>query len=202
MDEALDVWFTEEILVHAADLDRYLARVWPHRDEVRDLRQEVYVKVYEAAAKYFGAISARGAKSRPQSPRAFLFATARHLLADRVRHARIVSIEVVGGLDALNVLVDEISPEQDASGRQELQRLGESIDRLPARCREIVWLRRVHDMPSKEIAARLGITEKTVEKQLTKGVRLMANYFGGTPSSAERAASTEARGESAENGYE
>jgi RNA polymerase sigma-70 factor (ECF subfamily) len=188
MDEALDVWFTEEILVHAADLDRYLARVWPHRDEVRDLRQEVYVKVYEAAAK-----------SRPQSPRAFLFATARNLLADRVRHARIVSIEVVGGLDALNVLIDEISPEQEASGRQELKRLGEVMDRLPARCREIVWLRRVYDMPLKEIATRLGITEKTVEKQLTKGVRLMANWFGSAPTLDERGTSVEARGESVEN---
>lgn len=191
MDEALDVWFTEEILVHATDLDRYLARVWPHRDEVRDLRQEVFVKVYEAAAK-----------TRPQSPRAFLFATARHLLADRVRHARIVSIEVVGGLDALNVLIDEISPEQEASGRQELKRLGEAIDRLPERCREIVWLRRVHDMPLKEIAARLGITEKTVEKQLTKGVRLMANYFGDATTSAERGRSIGARGASAESEHE
>jgi hypothetical protein len=41
--------------------------VWPRHSEVPDLRQEVYVRVYQSATK-----------TRPASPRAFLFATARH----------------------------------------------------------------------------------------------------------------------------
>jgi RNA polymerase sigma-70 factor (ECF subfamily) len=32
-------------------------------------------------------------------------------------------------------------------------------------------------MPQKEIARRLGISEKTVEKHIAKGCRMMANHF-------------------------
>ncbi len=108
-----------------------------------------------------------------------MFTTARHLMTDRLRRARVVSIDAVGDLDALNVLVDEISPEHRLSSRQELTRLSAAIDRLPDRCREVVWLRRVEDLPQKEVALRMGISEKTVEKQVAKGARLIADYFHG-----------------------
>src|SRR5690606_5997596 len=72
MGTALDNWFVEEILVHEDALLRYLRRHWPRHDEVHDLRQELYVRVYEAAAR-----------SLPAQPKAFLFASARHLMVDR-----------------------------------------------------------------------------------------------------------------------
>jgi RNA polymerase sigma factor (sigma-70 family) len=171
MEEPLKVWFAREILVHEAPLVRYLARVWPRRDEVHDLRQEVYIRVYEAARK-----------SRPASPRAFLFATARHLLTDRIRRGRVVSIEAVGDLDELNVLIDEVSPERRISARQELKRLARALNLLPPKCREVVWLRRVDEMPQKEVAQRLGITERTVESHVFTGIRQLTDaFFGGKP---------------------
>src|SRR5690606_22182416 len=51
MPSSLDNWFATEILVHEEALLRYLRRCWPHRSEIHDLRQEVYVRVYEAAGK-------------------------------------------------------------------------------------------------------------------------------------------------------
>lgn len=169
MDESLDHWFAREILAHEAALVRYLSRAWPHRDEIHDLRQEIYVRVYEAAAK-----------SRPLAAKSFLFTTARHLMTDRVRRTRIVSIEAMGDLESSNVPVDDISPEQRTSARQELGRLADAFDRLPPKCREVVWLRRVEEVPQKEVASRLGISEKTVEKHVAKGVRLLADcLFGG-----------------------
>jgi RNA polymerase sigma-70 factor (ECF subfamily) len=163
MDEPLDSWFKREILAHEAALVRYLSRTWPNRQEVYDLRQDTYVRVYEAAAK-----------SRPQAPKSFLFATARNLMADHIRRQRIVSIDAVGDLDALNVMIDEISPEQRTSAHQELRRLAQAIDLLPPKCREAVWMRRVDDLPQKEVAMRLGITQKTVEKHVMKGMKLLA----------------------------
>jgi RNA polymerase sigma factor (sigma-70 family) len=163
MDEPLDTWFKREILAHEASLVRYLFRTWPHRQEVFDLRQDVYVRVYEAAAK-----------ARPQAPKSFLFATARHLMTDRVRRKRIVSIDAVGDLDALNVMVEDISPEQRISAHEELRRLAEAIDQLPPRCREVVWLRRVDELAQKDVAFRLGITQKVVEKHVMKGMKLLA----------------------------
>src|SRR5688572_20250107 len=132
MGEHLDTWFKREILSQEAILMRFIARVWPRRDEVADLRQETYARVYEAAREV-----------RPLSPKAFLFATARHLMADRIRRERIVSIRAGGDINDLNVLVDEISPEQRVGAHQELARLARAFDRLSAKCREVVWLRRV-----------------------------------------------------------
>jgi RNA polymerase sigma factor (sigma-70 family) len=178
MDTTLDTWFVSEILVHEAALVQYLRRCWPHADEVADLRQEVYVRVYEAAAK-----------ARPQQPKSFLFASARHLMTDRLRRGRVVSIEPAGDFESLNVLVDEVSPERRFGARQILRRLAAAFDRLPGRCREIVWLRRVEELPQKEVAQRLGISEKAVEKQIARGMRLLAEYYHGdeaTPAAPQR----------------
>ena len=58
MQTELDRWFVHEVLVHEEALMRFLQRHWPHRDELPDLRQELYARIYEA-----------GAKSRPTQPR-------------------------------------------------------------------------------------------------------------------------------------
>jgi len=163
--EPLDTWFKQEILSHEEILMRFIARVWPRRDEIPDIRQEAYVRVYEAARQV-----------RPQAPKAFLFATARHLMADRVRRERIVSIRASGDNEYLNVLADEISPEQRVSAHQEFSRLAQAFDRLPAKCRDVVWLRRVKELSQKEVAERLGLAEKTVEKHLSTAARLLARY--------------------------
>ncbi|MBW8807670.1 MAG: RNA polymerase sigma factor, partial [Lysobacter sp.] len=140
MDTALDAWFADEILVHEAALVHYLRRVWAHVDDVHDLRQEIYVRVYEAAGR-----------ARPHQPKSFLFATARHLMTDRLRRGRVVSIEPVGDFESLNVLVDEVTPERRLGARQNLRRLADAFDLLPGRCREVVWLRRVEELPQKEV---------------------------------------------------
>ena len=163
MEEPLDSWFKREILGHEESLVRFLYRIWPRHQEVNDLRQDVYVRVYEAAIT-----------SRPLAPKSFLFAAARNLITDRIRRQRIVSIDAVEDLDALNVMVDHISMERRVSAYQELRRLAEAIDRLPPKCRETVWLRRVEDMSQKEVAERLGVAQKTVEKHVMKGMKLLA----------------------------
>lgn len=162
--DSLDTWFKREILVHEEALVRYLTRCWPNPGDIVDLRQDTYVRVYEAAAK-----------SRPHAPKSFLFTTARHLMTDRLRRQRVVAIDAVGDLDALNVMIEEVSPEVLTSAHQELRRLAEAIDGLPPKCREAVWMRRVDDLPQKVVAARLGVTQKTVEKHISKGMRLLAD---------------------------
>ena len=167
MPADLDAWFVHEILVHERALAQYLYHCWPQREELSDLRQEVYARVYEAAGR-----------ALPHAPKAFLFATARHLMADRLRRARVVRIEPVGDFEPSNVyLIDEVSPEHWLDGRQRLKRLADALDALPGRCRDVVWLRRVEDLPQKEVARRLGISEKTVEKHLAKGMRLIADHL-------------------------
>jgi RNA polymerase sigma factor (sigma-70 family) len=175
VNEALNEWFAQEILIHEAALIRYLRRVWSDREDIHDLRQEAYMRVYEAAKK-----------SRPQFPKSFLFTTARHLMADRLRRRRVISMEAVGDLDVLNVPVEEISPEQRLHARQELLQLARAFADLPPKCREVVWLRRVDELSQKEVASRLNISEKTVESHVVKGTRLLADVLFGKKTRNER----------------
>lgn len=173
MDDSLDSWFKREILVHEASLLRYLSRVWPKHDEIHDLRQDIYIRIYEAAQK-----------ARPSTPRAFIFATARNLITDHVRRRRVVSIEAVGDPDALNVLIDEVSPERRLNAWQELKRATRALNRLPPRCREVVWLRKIGDLSVKEVADQLGVSTRTVEGQIRKGMRLLSDAVFGNDSTS------------------
>lgn len=169
MNDELDQWFAAEILPHEGALTRYLRRVWSNPSEVPDLRQEIYVRVYESAVK-----------ARPTCPKAFLFATARNLLVDHVRRERIVSIDYTQDLDSLTVLVDEVSPEQRLSARQELRRLADALDALSDDRRNVVWLRRIEGLSQREAAARLGMQEGTLESHLCRGIRALADAMFGT----------------------
>lgn len=166
--DCLQEWFKREIVVHEVALVRFIARVWPSRHEVEDIRQETYMKVYEAAAL-----------ARPTAPKSFLFAVARNLMADRIRRSRIVSIELKGDLESLNVLVDELSPEERTGAREDFSRLARAFDMLPAACRDVVWLRKVESLSQKEVARRLGVPARTVEKRVARGVRLLAQMVFG-----------------------
>src|SRR6185437_11415285 len=128
----VDHWFATQILPHEAALMRYLARVWRNQAELQDIRQEIYTRVFKSALERL-----------PEFPKSFLFQVARHLLADRARRERIVSIDYTQDLEALNVLVDELSPERRLSARQELRQLSEALDKLSDTCRAVIWLRRV-----------------------------------------------------------
>ena len=166
---ALDQWFATEILPHEGVLVRYLTRVWPNSAEVLDLRQDIYVRVYESARS-----------ALPTSPKAFLFATARNLMTDRIRRSRVVFIDSTQDFESLNFLVDEISPERRLSARQELRNLARAFDSLSEKCRNVVWLRRVEGLSQRETAQRLELHEGAVESQLARGLRVLAQAVFGS----------------------
>jgi len=64
-----------------------------------------------------------------------------------------------------------------AAVNEHLLLLAEAIDTLPPRCREIVILSRLHNVPQREIAARLGIAVETVEQQVARGVKRCAEHL-------------------------
>ncbi len=158
----LDAWFVAHILVHEPALTRFLRRTWRRAEEVADLRQEIYARVYEHARE-----------ERPRSPKSFLFSAARHLLADKIRRGRIVSIDYTQDLEGLNVLIDEISPEHRLTARQELSRLATAFAALPENCQEVLWLRRVEGLSQREAALRLGMNEGTLESHMVRGLRAL-----------------------------
>jgi RNA polymerase sigma-70 factor (ECF subfamily) len=169
MNSELDRWFATEVLPHEAALMRYLRRVCSRAADAPDLRQEIYIRVYESACA-----------ARPRFAKSFLFTTARNLLVDRIRRDRVVSIDYTQDLDSLSVSLDELSPERRLSARQELLRLSDAFDCLPERTRAAIWLRRVEGLSQREAARSLGMNEGALESHMSRGLRAMANaVFGG-----------------------
>ena len=168
--DALGAWFAGEILPLEPALTRMLRRHWRRAEDVADLRQEIYIRVYETV----------GREGLPDSASAYLFATARNHLINKARRARIVQFDLVAELEDLpEPPVEPWSPEQLAAARAEIDLLEAALEALPPRCREVVRLRKVEGLSQKDIAARLGITEGTVEKQVTLGVRALAEELAG-----------------------
>ena len=171
-----DAWFVREILPLEVSLMRYLAHNWENHSELADLRQEIYARVCEAAQQQI-----------PHSPKSFLFTTARNFLIDLVRHSRVVQIEAMADLEALDIPSDQPGPEREVSAREELRAVHAAIRRLPPRCQQSVVLRKIEGLSLREIGVRMNISEKTVERHLTEGLRALADVlFGETKPRAGR----------------
>lgn len=163
-----DAWFIREVLPLEPALMQYLTRNWENKSDLPDLRQEIYGRVCEAAHHEI-----------PNSAKSFLFATARNFLIDLVRHSRVVQIEAMADLEALDIASEQPSPEREISAREELRAVHAAILRLPPRCQESVVLRKIEGLSLREISARMNISEKTVERHLTDGLRALANVLYG-----------------------
>lgn len=56
------------------------------------------------------------------------------------------------------------------------ERLESALSTLPGRCREIFVMAKMHGMKYREIASSLDLSEKTVENQMTKAMKLLRRY--------------------------
>src|SRR6185437_16640539 len=101
----INSWFLDEVLPLEAMLTTFLRRSVREPGVVADLRQEVYVRVYEAALRKI-----------PHPVRPFLLATARNLVIDRARRNQVVSIEAVVDLAELEIAADD--PGRSAASRR------------------------------------------------------------------------------------
>ena len=166
---AAEEWFVREVLPLEAALMQFLQHNWRNRSDIADLRQEVYVHVFDAAQKEI-----------PAHARAFVFQTARNLLINRLRRLQIVPIEAVADVDALNAAMDAPGAERTVIARDELRRLQTALDRLPPRCREAIILGRIEGLTGRAIASRMGISEQAVSVHLINGMRALVNeVYGG-----------------------
>jgi RNA polymerase sigma-70 factor (ECF subfamily) len=166
-EQPIDQWFMREVLPLEPMLTRFLQRNWRNDAEISDLRQEAYARVYEAAQR-----------ERPLLVKPFLFQITRNLMIDRLRRQSVVSLESMTDFEWLNVSDDKPSSEAYVAARQELRLLQTALDALPPRCRQVVLMRKVEGLSQKEVAKRMGITIETVENQVAKGMRLLAQALG------------------------
>ena len=108
-----------------------------------------------------------------EDPKAYVLTMIRNLAIERLRRARVVSMEALSDFEGHRHASAEPDSFEIASGRQRLRIVLAAMRRLPPACREVVELRRLHDVPTREIAKRLGLSLSTVEKRLARGMVLL-----------------------------
>lgn len=169
VDEAtLSAWFCGEVLPLERALTGFIRRNWRVDSDVTDLRQDIYERALAGARAGI-----------PAHTRQYLFTVARNHLINQAKRGHVVSIELVADMSSLDLELDRFWTERHLSAREDLRRTQQGLDQLPPRCREVVWLRKVEGLSTRETAERLGISVDTVEKQITQGMRALVDFMLG-----------------------
>ena len=134
-------------------------------EAVEDVVQDCFVRMLES-------------DEEPSNARAWLYTAVRNRCIDVLRR----NTPVVGGLqpegldgvsssDFLPHDLDGAISDEEAQERSDVEAaLWEAIDALPQRCREIFLLSKRDGLTYSEIAQRLGLSQKTVEHQISKAL--------------------------------
>jgi RNA polymerase sigma factor (sigma-70 family) len=162
-------WFLRNVLPHEPALRGWLSRAAPTGVEPEDVIQEAYTILAELESV-----------EAILYPRAYLFQVARSVITRHVRRARIVDIHAVEDLERLEHPDEAASPERHVIDRDELRQLAKAIAAMPLKTREAFVLRRVRGLSQREIAARMRISENTVETHISRGVLFLIDWFGGS----------------------
>lgn len=160
-------WLARNVLPHEALIRAKLRGICAYDLDIEDVIQETYTRILSApsleAIRY---------------PRQYALQTAKAIIIDHLRHSHVVSIASSGSLDALDVTVPEANTEERLEFQGEILAVADALAQLPHTCRETLILRRIEGLSQREVAKRLRISEKMVEKHMAHGVRLLINIFG------------------------
>jgi RNA polymerase sigma-70 factor (ECF subfamily) len=152
------------------DLVRFFAARLRSMAAAEDLVQDLYIRV-----------ASLDSEEPVENPSAYLYRLASNLMLDRLRSDRRAGardsawlkthrLEVAG-----EAVADEPSAEQNVAGRQRLAQLTRAIAELPPKTRKAFQLHKLEGLTQEETARALGVSRKTVEKQISSALqRLLA----------------------------
>ena len=156
--------FTRLFAESGEALRRYVRRLVRSRETADEIVQEAFLRTYEQGHSV-------------QTPRAFLFSTARNLASDIRRHDRIAATDSVGDFDDSGVVSGSESLDDRLIADEASRLLKEAVEQLPPQCQAVFALKVFHGHSYREIGERLGLAEKTVEKHVARGLLKTHHYM-------------------------
>ena len=156
--------FTKLFAESREALHRYIRRFVGSSETAKEIVQEAFLRTYRQGESV-------------TTLRAFLFSTARNLAANEYRHRRIVERGGFRDFGDSWVKTERESLEAELLRDERNRLVQEAIDRLPPQCRAAFTLRVFHECSYKEVAERLGISAKTVEKHIARGLHDTHSYL-------------------------
>lgn len=160
------LWLAQHIVPHERDIRSWLSRRALDL-EIDDIVQEMYAR-----------LASLDSVEDIRNPRQYAAQTAVSIALNMTRHARVVPMIPLSDFEEVGLASAEPSPEHALNSQHELRELEKSLQELPPLCRTAFLLRRVENLSQKEVAEKLGISVKTVEKYMTRSVRLLIRTYG------------------------
>jgi RNA polymerase sigma-70 factor (ECF subfamily) len=160
-------WLAKNVLPHEDLIRSKLRSTYLYGLDIEDVIQEMYTRFLTVPEL-----------ESIRHPRQYALLVARGIIVDHVRHSRVISITSIGEIEELEVPDSTPSSEERLKFRQEFEIVCDALTQLPEDCRETIMLRRIEGLPQREVARRLKISEKMVEKHMANGVRLLIKLFG------------------------
>ncbi|MEX2367458.1 MAG: RNA polymerase sigma factor [Pseudohongiellaceae bacterium] len=159
-NDQADKSVTTMFLAIEQNLKTYLMRYLVRQQDIEDTVQETFIRAYEAQ------------KTRViHSPRSFLYKVAKNLALSELSRKTNKMMVTIGDLEDLDVLVGNSSMEDELDVGKHMASLAHVIGDLPPKCQSVIVMRKVYGFSHKEIARRMDISVKTVEKHLTKALQ-------------------------------
>jgi RNA polymerase sigma-70 factor (ECF subfamily) len=159
-------WLAVNIIPHERAIRSWLARR-THDLDIDDIVQEMYAR-----------LAALDDAEKISNPRQYASQTAISIALNLVRHARVVPMIAIGEFEGLELASLEPSAEEIVSSQEELRQLENTLAELPDTCRTAFLLRRVEGLSQKEVAEKLGVSIKAVEKYMARSIRLLIEVYG------------------------
>ena len=137
----------------------------------QDIVQEVFLKVWEKKTEI-----------ESINLEAYLFRLVRNRCIDYIKHLKVVNnqiheIQISSKYEEL-YRIDFIGNEPYVLIEKELKtKIDETIQSLPDRCREVFILSRMNGLKNKEIAEKLNISIKNVERHLSRAIQSFRKNF-------------------------
>jgi RNA polymerase sigma-70 factor, ECF subfamily len=144
---------------------RFALRLTGNRQEAEDLTQETFLQAW----------CRRGDLRDPDAARVWLFTIAKNLWNDWLRRK--------GRRPAISESLSDdhqsaaVAAEHELIAREDLRRVLDAMDSLPARQREVLYLRACEDLPLGEIAEVLGISPEAAKASLCEARKRLRRQF-------------------------
>ncbi|MDT9597377.1 RNA polymerase sigma factor [Sphingosinicella rhizophila] len=168
-------WVAEAVMPHERFVRAWLRRTRIPHEDVDEVIQDCYCR--------FAMLDEVRHIERPD---AYFFTMARNLLGRRMKRAKIVPIEALSEIEVAGLIDETPSPERHVAARMEMSSLRAFVASLPERRRRIVEMRKFEELPQREIAQRLGLTESIVENELYQGMVAVQRAWRDYRSETER----------------
>jgi RNA polymerase sigma factor (sigma-70 family) len=152
----------EQCRAHEPQLLQHLTRMLGRVDLAREVVQDTYERIHK--------------QYRPEDlrfPRAMLFKVASNFALMRLRRARLESTIITGSEGMEKVPDEAASPDKRVMAEETRQRLMQTIKELRPNLRTVFVMAHVQGLDRKDIAERLGISLKRVDKRMTEALRTL-----------------------------